>query len=64
MKAIIHVREPESAEVTLTLTLTLAAWMKIREQLVEQWPSWDLAVVIDDAVRKLSERIVVDSERR
>lgn len=42
----------DSYEVAITIRMSLGDWKKLRQQLADKWPSWDLASQIRDVVTK------------
>ena len=48
MQARFKLENPKAIEATLTLTLTLEQWERLREQLEYNWPGSDLRNVITD----------------
>ncbi len=38
--------DPGETEATLSITMTLKEWEKLKEQLVSDYPSWHLSVLI------------------
>lgn len=50
----------DTIEATLTLTMTLAQWKQLEEQLHAAWPSSELSMKITDLLRRL--KIVVEGQ--
>ncbi len=50
MKTRFQAENPETIEMTLTVTMPLAAWRKLREQLGEGYPGWELRSAISGMV--------------
>lgn len=56
MNAFMEIKNPDSIEVSLTLTMKLKDWKELREQLPEKWPAWDIGSAITDMVRQAEVR--------
>lgn len=52
MQASIRLTVPESAQATMTVTMTIKEWKEFRAQLVESWPSWKIASAISDVINE------------
>lgn len=52
MKARFKMENPKDAEYTMTLTMTANEWEKLRNQLVEKWPSGSLSSAISDLLEQ------------
>lgn len=50
MKTYMKAADPDRIEMTLTVTMPLKQWRKLQEQLVSEYPSWDLSGQIADMV--------------
>lgn len=55
------VQQPESINVTLTITMPMRDWNRLREQLPREYPSWRLGDAISDAVRRMGQVVDVES---
>lgn len=49
------VEQPETAKVALTITMPLAEWKLLREQLTADYPAWKLSQAISGLVRHVEE---------
>jgi hypothetical protein len=47
-----HANKPDEIELTLTLTMTLDQWKRLKEQIPHEWPSSDIKSKIYDLVRQ------------
>lgn len=59
VKGEIEVEHPDAVQITLTLTMALGDWKRIREQIQSAYPGWLLGNLIRDAVRKIEERVAI-----
>ncbi len=50
MKARFMMENPDQIEATMKITMTLAEWTDLRDQLSRDWPSWRLSSFITDLV--------------
>jgi len=50
MKANFTTTNPGDIEMTMELTMNLKEWKKLKNQLSEDWPSWDLGSKITSMV--------------
>lgn len=65
MKALVTVVNPQIIEVTLTVTMPIGEWLKIRDAMKggDYWPCGKFQGLIRDAVEKISQQVyVTDSE--
>jgi hypothetical protein len=53
IKASATVDQPENVPVTLTITMSLGEWKKLREQTGTQYPGWKLGELISEVVHGL-----------
>lgn len=60
MRAKIAFENPEQIRATISLTMTLADWKKLRDQLTSAWPSSDLGYAITDLLHKGRKSIEAD----
>ena len=57
MKAILVIDNPQNVEATISLTLPLKDWKRLREQLkAYEYPSHDIIDAIDDLTRQAETR--------
>jgi len=47
MKAKYNIESPGDVNATMTITMTVAQWEKLNEQLSENYPSWQLSSLIN-----------------
>jgi hypothetical protein len=52
MKAIFNVENPNDVEFTLTITMRLGDWKRLKEQLGRDYPAWRLGRAIVDMVQQ------------
>lgn len=57
MKGTVEVLEPEEVEVTVTLTATLGEFKKLRDQMQERWPGWEVARIIQSATDRIEAKL-------
>jgi len=62
MKAKFKITNPDKAECTLQITMTLGAWKILKDQLDSKNPSWELQKVIIELVDKAREEFESDGE--
>ena len=62
MKAKFRITNPDVAECTLIMTMPLAAWKKLREQLTDKYPSWHLRSTITQLVSKAEYEFEAEEE--
>lgn len=67
MKATYKLTDPDSVEATMTITMTLGNWKKLRDKLAAQpnamsYPNFKLRDVIDDLVKKAQERFETEGD--
>lgn len=48
-----NVENPDTVEVTMTLTMPLKEWRQIADKMDQAWPSWCLASVIRQGLRDI-----------
>ena len=48
MKMIFRATKPNSIEMALTMTMTLNEWQEFQKQLMDKYPSWQVAGAITD----------------
>lgn len=61
MRASFGISRPDDVEMTLTITMTLARWKQLRDQLQDaSYPSCDLNARIGEVVAKASSVFVSD----
>lgn len=48
MKTHLMVENPGEVEMTMKITMKVRDWEKLREQLANDWPAWDLSRNITD----------------
>lgn len=63
MKARIALTDPNEVEVTVTLTMKLKDWKRLRDQVADQYPGWELRSVISDLVAKAGSHFEEQDER-
>lgn len=63
MKARIHIDNPDAAEVTITLSMTLGQWKQVLSELGDGYPAWKVKAVIQDAIQKVDARLSIDTDR-
>ena len=56
MKAKFKITNPDVAECTMTITMTLDSWRRLKEQLDSKSPSWELQKVITQLINKAEEK--------
>lgn len=62
MRTTAIIQHPDSIEVTISMTMNLGQWKKLKEQLtLSHWPSLDLHSAISDVVRKVERQVQADS---
>jgi hypothetical protein len=54
MKAILRINDPDSIEFTLTVTMPLREWKRLREQLKHEYPAFKLSDAISEMVKQAS----------
>lgn len=54
---IIRAENPESLEVTITITQSLAWWMALKQNLPDRYPGWQLSTAIANAIDKFQKQI-------
>ena len=52
MRADFTVINPEKIEMELTITMSLGQWIKLQDELPDEWPACDLNSKIDDMIRQ------------
>lgn len=57
-----HIDAPENVEVTMTITMTVAAWRKLRAQLDNDYPGWSLSRAIADMVDAVNHKFYAEAE--
>jgi hypothetical protein len=57
MKTVMRIEKPGLVEVSLTITMPLTDWQRLREQLSNDYPSWGLAQEIGDVVSQLERKV-------
>lgn len=62
MRAKFQTESPDEISMTLTMTMPLGQWKKLRSQLAQDWPSWDVGRQISDMVRQAEEKFYPTSE--
>lgn len=62
MKAKFKITNPDNAECTLTITMPLEKWKRLREQLDSNYPSWKLSNLIAQLVSKVQEECESEGE--
>ena len=62
MKAKFKITNPDVAECTLSVTMVLDSWKKLRDQLDSKYPSWELRKAINHLVTKAEEEFETDGE--
>jgi len=50
MKARFMIEAPDKIEATMKITMTIKEWTELRDQLANQWPSWELSRNITDLI--------------
>jgi hypothetical protein len=55
VKSELSVTNPNEIEFTLTITMTLEEWRKLRDELGHRWPASDLASDIGDMIIKANQ---------
>ena len=50
MKARFMIENPDDIEATIKLTMTIKKWVELRDQLVNNYPSWELSSKISEVV--------------
>ncbi len=50
MRARFLIENPDDITCTMKLTMTVKEWTELRDQLTEQWPSWDLSRAITSVI--------------
>lgn len=61
MKVSVRCAEPEETEITISLTMPLRNWKKLKEEITShQWPVNLLTNAISDAVLKMERLYTVD----
>ena len=48
----LKVENPDAVEMTLTLTMPLGQWRRLKEQLGNAWPAWDVGSAIREMITK------------
>ena len=54
--------DPNGIEMSVTITMTVAEWKKIRAQLRSEWPSWCLESVLGRLLDSLVDRVETAQE--
>ncbi len=63
MTSTFKIEKPDAVDMTLTVTMSLADWKRLKSQLESsQFPSWKMAQSIDQMIRKGSEQFSSESE--
>jgi hypothetical protein len=57
MKTVMRIEKPGLVEVSLTITMSLTDWQKLRMQLSNDYPSWGLGQEIGDVVSQLENKV-------
>jgi len=52
MTTTLKVEKPDAIEMTLTMTMPLGHWKKLKNQLANNFPAWDLSTAITEMVNK------------
>jgi hypothetical protein len=52
MKAVFNVENPDDVEFTLTITMPLGEWKRLKDQLANSYPAWKLGHAISDMIRQ------------
>lgn len=55
MKAAFQIQSPDEVQVSMTLTMSLKDWRRLREQLAAQYPAWYVGRAISELVGKATE---------
>lgn len=50
MKARFQLNDPEKMEASMTITMTVQAWIELRDQLQKAWPSSELSSAVSDII--------------
>lgn len=53
MRGTVEVEQPDSVEVSVTLTASLKEFKELREQIGEKWPGWKVAEILNTAIRRI-----------
>ena len=62
MKAKFKITNPDEAECTLTITMTLGAWKRLKEHLGSKSLGWELGIAITQLVSKAEFEFETDGE--
>lgn len=62
MKTSLKVQNPDSIEMTLTVTMTLGDWKTLQRQLATPWPAWKLGEAINNMVHKANANFTPDEK--
>lgn len=52
MKAVLRTTNPDSIEMTLTITMEVRDWKRLRDQLESDYPGWRLSSAIRSLINK------------
>ncbi len=63
MKAIFQIDKPEKVQATMSITMTIEEWEKLRDQLTQSFPSWWLGEAIRDILVKAKEVFFTDGHK-
>jgi hypothetical protein len=53
---------PEKANFTISITMSLGDWKKLREQLANVYPGWTLSSKIDEVVKQAEKVFWIDED--
>lgn len=52
MRARIELQNPDAAIATVTISAPIGEWRKVREQLINEYPSWCLSSLLREVITK------------
>lgn len=60
MKAKMFLTDPKEVEASLTITMKLKEWEGLRSQLTQEYPSWELAISIQELIENTTKHFYSD----
>lgn len=57
-----QIDEPSNVEVTMTITMKVSAWRKLRAQLNNDYPGWNLGRAIGEMVEAVNHKFYADAK--
>lgn len=57
-----HIDEPQNVNVTMSITMTVAAWKKLKDQLNRDYPGFRLGQAINDMVSAVETKFYAEPE--